>query len=212
MRRDRLAECILSLVSPADRAASAVGDLMEDAGERGRFGFWRSVARLWLSLLGRDLMAAPIAMVLFSAAGWFLYMGLSVVLAFAGYIVVTFIWGAAYVLTHHTGFELIADVMRLRFDWPPLSPAATWAIQAVVLFAVAPFQIGRASAPYWRGHEVSLAIVMLLIWTAMAMFVPFVGVRISASPATIPVIAAFVLLGAVTERVRTPRSPSTASR
>ena len=112
MRRDRVAEHLLSLVAPPERAASAVGDLMEEAGERERIRFWRSVTWLWLSMLGRDLVRTPFAMAASSAIAWFLYMGLSVVLALAGYIAVTLIWGAAYVLTHHTGVELLASVLR----------------------------------------------------------------------------------------------------
>jgi hypothetical protein len=208
MRSGRLAEILLSLVASSDRAASTVGDLMEESDARGRLWFWRSLTRLWLSLLGRDLLAAPFAMAVSSAIAWFLYMGLSLVLAFAGYIVVTLGWGVGYVLTHHTGLELAADVLRLRFDWPPIPDLATWMIQAVVLFAIAPFQIGRASAPYWRGHELSLAIVMLVIWTAMAVFVPLVGVGISASPAMMPVAVMFVLGGALVERVRATSAPS----
>ena len=202
MRRDRLAEKILSLVAPPDRVAAVVGDLMEDAGEQGRLWFWRSVTRIWLSLLGRDLFFAPLKMAVSSALAWFVYMVLSVILAFAGYFAVSIIWGAGYVLSNHTGVELLADILRIRFDWPPVSSVVTWWIQAAVLFAVAPFQLGRASQPYWRGHEVSLAIVTLLIWTAMARFVPFVLVGIKASPAMMPLVVMFLLLGAVAERFR----------
>ena len=62
MRRDRFAEHLLSLVAPPERAASAVGDLMEEAGERGLVWFWSSLTRLWLSMLGRDLVRTPLAM------------------------------------------------------------------------------------------------------------------------------------------------------
>jgi hypothetical protein len=100
-----------------------------------------------------------------------------------------------------------SHVLRIRFDWPPIPDEATWAIQAVVLFAIAPFQLGRASAPYWRGRELSLAIVMLPIWTTMAVFVLFVGVGISARPTMMPIVVMFVLLGALAERFRaTPAS------
>jgi hypothetical protein len=40
MRKDRLAETLLSLVGPADRVASTVGDLMEEQRERGPVWFW----------------------------------------------------------------------------------------------------------------------------------------------------------------------------
>jgi hypothetical protein len=153
-------------------------------------------------LLGRDLLSAPLAMAVSSAIAWFLYMGLSLVLAFAGYIVVTLSWGVAYVLTQHTGLELLANVLRVRFDWPPIPDTATYVIQAVVLFAIAPFRIGRGGAWCWRGHELSFAIVMLIIWTAMAAFVPVVGIGISARPSMVPVMVMFALLGALAERAR----------
>jgi len=207
MRRDRLAESLLSLVGPADRAASAVGDLMEGVGARGGVWFWRSVVRLWISLLGRDLLAAPLAMAVCGVAAWFVYMLLSLVLAVVGYVAVTLVWGGAYVAANHTGLELLTDVLNVRFDWPPIPGWATYAIQAVVMFAIAPFQIGRGGAPYWRGHELSLAIVMLLVWTMMAWLVPLVGVGISASPSMMPVAAAFVLLGLLSARSR-PRPAS----
>jgi len=202
MRRDRVAEALLSLVAPADHAASTVGDLMEEADARGRLWFWQSVVRVALSLLARDLLAAPLAMVAASAFTWFLYMGLCLVLGLGGYVVVTLIWGGAYILAHHTGLELLVDLLRLRFDWPPIPAWMTYAIQAVVLFAIAPLQIGRSSAPHFRGHELSLVLVMLLIWSAMAVFAPIVGIGIAATPRTMPVIATFVLLGILMERRR----------
>src|SRR5262249_13202097 len=115
MRNDRFAEALLSLVAPADHAASAVGDLMEEAHARGRFWFWQSVARLAASWLVRDLVAAPLAMIGAAMFSWFLYMGLFLVLSLGGYLVVTVIWGAAYVLAHHTALELLADVLGIRF-------------------------------------------------------------------------------------------------
>ena len=202
MRRDRVAEALLSLVAPADHAASTVGDLMEEADARGRLWFWQSVVRVALSLLARDLLAAPLAMVAASAFTWFLYMGLCLVLGLGGYVVVTLIWGGAYILAHHTGLELLVDLLRLRFDWPPIPAWMTYAIQAVVLFAIAPLQIGRSSAPHFRGHELSLVLVMLLLWSAMAVFAPIVGIGIAATPCTMPVIATFVLLGILMERRR----------
>ena len=206
MRRDSVAERLLSLVAPSDRAASAVGDLMEEEGARGGFWFWRSVLRLALSLLIRDLAFAPIAMTVSCAMAWFLYMLVSLVLGFLGYVAVTVVWGIAYVFATHTGLELLTDVLRIRFSWPPIAPWATYAIQAVVLFGAAPFLIGRGSAPYWRGHELSLAMVMLLVWSIMASLVPLVGVGISASPSMMPVIMTFVLSGALSSRVPSIRT------
>ena len=56
----RVAQWILSQVLPLDRAASAVGDWLEDAPQRGRPWFWACVvrtliARTWAGLAGRPL-------------------------------------------------------------------------------------------------------------------------------------------------------------
>lgn len=201
MRKADVAETLLSLVGSPERARSFVGDLVEEGG-RGRLWFWRSVARLWFAMLGRDLMSVPLAMAIGCVAAWFVYMLLSAVLVLAGYVVVTLAWGIAYVLNNHTGLELLTDALRIRFDWPPIPDAAMYVIQAAVLLAIAPFQIGRGSARYWRGHEVSVVIVMLFVWMAMAFFVPLVGIGISARPAMVPVIVMFVLAGALFERFR----------
>jgi hypothetical protein len=200
MRRDRFAEGLLSLVAPADHAASTVGDLVEEADARGSLWFWQSVVRVAFSLLARDLLAAPLTMAAASALSWFVYMAVCLVLGFGAYVVVTLVWGAAYALAHHTGVELLVDILRLRFDWPPIPAWATYSIQVIVFFGIAPLLIGRSSAPYWRGHELSLVLIMLLIWSAMAVLVPFVGVGIAASPRVMPVVMTFVLIGLLSAR------------
>ena len=201
MRKADVAETLLSLVGSTERARAVVGDLMEER-NRGRAWFWRAVMRVWLAMLGRDLWSAPFAMAAYGAVSWFGYMLASVVLAFGLYVVVTLGWGMAYVLANHTGAELLTDAMKVRFDWPPIPDMATYVIQAVVLFAIAPFQIGWGSGRFWRGHEVSLAVVMLIVWWAMATCVPLVGIGISARPAMVPVMVMFVLAGALFERFR----------
>jgi hypothetical protein len=127
-------------------------------------------------------------------------MGLSLVLALVVYVVVTLAWGVAYVLTNHTGLELVANVLRLRLEWPPIPASVTYAIQAIVFVGIAPFQVGRGSAAFWRGHELSLVVVMLVIWTLMSLIVPLVGVGFQATPAMMPGTVMFVLLGLLSER------------
>jgi len=208
MRRERFVEGLLSLVAPADHAASVVGDLMEEADARGNLWFWQCVVRLAFSLLARDLLAAPLTMVAASAVSWFVYMTVCLVLAFGAYVVVTLIWGAAYVLAHHTGVELLTDLLRLHFDWLPMPTWVSYAIQVIVFFGIAPLLIGRSSAPYWRGHELTLVLVMLLIWSAMAVLVPFVGIGIAATPRMMPVVMTFVLIGLLLGRHRASASTS----
>jgi hypothetical protein len=201
VRKADVAETLLSLVGSAERARSFVGDLMEER-ERGRVWFWRSVTRLWLAMLGRDLMAAPFTMAISCAGAWFVYMLGSVAFGVALYVLVTLAWGTAHVFANHTGVELLTEALKVRFDWPPIPDSATYAVQAAVLFAITPFYIGWGSSRFWRGHEVSLAVVMLVVWTGMAAFVPVVGIGISARPPMVPVMVMFVLAGALFERFR----------
>ena|SRR6516164_6313676 len=55
-----LAEWILSLVTSQERAAAMTGDLFEEGA--GPLAFWGSVAWTVLSLVGRELSAAPLEM------------------------------------------------------------------------------------------------------------------------------------------------------
>jgi hypothetical protein len=57
MRRARIAEWILALVTTKDRAAAVVGDLTEV--ERGSLWFWWSVIRTAMSITWRDVRAEP---------------------------------------------------------------------------------------------------------------------------------------------------------
>ena len=202
MRSDRLAEAILSLVAPPDHAASVVGDLMEDGAARNAFWFWRSVTRFAMRRLGRDLASLFVPMAASAAFSWFLYMGVSLVFALVGYVALTLAWGLAYILSQHTGVELLTDFLRLRLDWPPLPPWSTYALQTVVFFAITPFCIGRASAGHWRGHELGLVIVMQVIWLAMSVLVPFVGVGVRTTPTMVPLLVTFVFIGLLSARLR----------
>ena len=200
MRNDRLAEGLLSLVAPADRAASAVGDLMEDRRAHDRLWFWRSIARVACAMLVRDVGRSPLVVVGAAALSWFLYMMLSVAFALVLYVGVTLAWGLGYFFSHHTGAELLVNALRLLIDWPPIPATATHALQAVAFFVMAPLQLGRWSAPHWRGRELTLAVVTLPIWLLMSIYVPFVGVGLRAAPRTMPIAVTFLLLGLLERR------------
>ncbi len=124
-------------------------------------------------------------------------------MAFAAYIVVTLAWGIAYVLDNHTGLELLTSALNLRFEWPPIPDLATYVIQAVVLFAIAPFHIGRCNARLLarsRGESGRHDAARLVGDGG-------VGARSSGSasargPAMVPVMVMFVLAGALFERSR----------
>jgi hypothetical protein len=59
MRKVRIAEWILSQVLTREHAASAVGDWMEDIGERGSAWFWSCVLRTAISRVWSDLKERP---------------------------------------------------------------------------------------------------------------------------------------------------------
>ena len=63
------AEWVLSLATTPERAASTVGDLMEEAPPRGALWFWSNVLRTASSHIWRDLRAAPLRMLGFAFAG-----------------------------------------------------------------------------------------------------------------------------------------------
>jgi hypothetical protein len=57
--RGRIAEGILSLVLPAERAAAVTGDFVEEFEGRGEFWFWSSVLRLFFSCIYNEWKQAP---------------------------------------------------------------------------------------------------------------------------------------------------------
>ena len=59
MTQSRIAEWILSQVLPPDRAASTVGDWLEDAPNRGNIWFWSSVFGTAASAIWNDFANNP---------------------------------------------------------------------------------------------------------------------------------------------------------
>jgi hypothetical protein len=59
MTKSSIAEWILSQVFPPDRAASTVGDWMEDADKRGNIWFWWNVLRTAVSAIWSDFTESP---------------------------------------------------------------------------------------------------------------------------------------------------------
>ena len=69
MRKDRIAEWLLVLVTSRERAASIVGDMMESAATHSVW-FWSSVLRTTASLLWRGFAASPRGMLVLAFRGW----------------------------------------------------------------------------------------------------------------------------------------------
>lgn len=76
MHSAAIAEWVLSLVAAPDRAASTVGDLVEEVASRGIFWFWSNVLRTAGSHLWHDLTVSPLRMLELAlwgvAASWVL--------------------------------------------------------------------------------------------------------------------------------------------
>lgn len=70
MTKSRIAEWILSQVLPPDRAASIIGDWMEDAPKRGNIWFWSCVFRTAGSCVLNDFIGNPATMARLGMAGF----------------------------------------------------------------------------------------------------------------------------------------------
>src|SRR5262245_48567683 len=65
MRKADIAEWILSFTTTTERAASTVGDLIEDSVPRGATWFWWSVAKTTTSMVWHELIRSPLQMARF---------------------------------------------------------------------------------------------------------------------------------------------------
>jgi hypothetical protein len=131
----------------------------------------------------------------------------SVVQLLCGWLLLTLLWGLGYFLTHHTGAELLADLLRIRIGWSPPPASVTHWLELPVIMTVAPFHVGRLASRSWPGREIAACVVVLLVWPLMATLVPFVAVSTRVSLEAVPLIQTFVLLGALWERHVSQHAP-----
>jgi hypothetical protein len=157
MRRVALAEWILALTVAPDRAATTVGDLVEDASTRGVLWFWSSVLWTALSHLWRDLSAAPFRLVKLALWGC--------VVEFLLLIVST--EGIIYICG-----QIDLNIRRLRgyvecsspcgFYWPgPL-----WAEKMIIYslgVIIVPFLVGWMVGQLSRGKELAAAFTLAFV-------------------------------------------------
>lgn len=133
-----LAQLILSLATTPDRAASTVGDLLEESAPPGRgpLWFWSSVLGTACSLWWRDFRSAPLRM---------LWLGLWGTLA-------AFFWSAAPLAA--LGFLFLVVVRAVPN--PFLNPLSMWplVIACEILGALlAGWEVGKSS----KGRELAAA-------------------------------------------------------
>jgi len=201
MRDDRFAESILNLVATHDRASADIGDLVEELPRHGRTWFWRATFRAAAGCIWRDLTSGPMRMAGAAFIGWFGYMLLALLLLLVGYVLENAAWAVLYVLTHHTGFELLSDMLRLRFAWPLLPQSVHVYSQTAVMMAIAPFYLGQIVAIELKEKAVAFTVMLALVWSMLLTVIPFqdmFGDRVSLM--MLPVIAIFLLAGVVKMR------------
>ena len=82
MRKAQIAEFILSLFTSPERAASTVGDLIENAAARGVWWFWWDISRTALSLLWTSFRAEPLFMASIGFRGFLMVFFLQLLIIF----------------------------------------------------------------------------------------------------------------------------------
>ncbi len=145
MDSGRLAEWILSLVLPPDRAASVVGDWIEDASARGSLWFWACVVRTVTARITKDIADSPFYLTGLAIRGCLLNL-----------------WGMACCLI---GFMVLMIPAFVLTGWlAPTSWVKALGIlvgEAAVL--VAAFQTGRWLAKRAPDREAAVCVAMLVV-------------------------------------------------
>jgi hypothetical protein len=156
MRSARGAEWILSQVLPPDRAASTIGDWLEDAAERGPVWFWSSVFRTVLARVWSDIAESPDFMVGLALRGWlysfWLMVGSYFCLFLGGLILVPVLLFAVYV-AH-------------QLHWHPLWPDhVITAVVAQIWIGWCEFKTGCWIARHAPGKELAAGIAGCVVPT-----------------------------------------------
>jgi hypothetical protein len=192
----RVAEWVLAQVLPPDRAASTVGDWMEDAEARGPVWFWSCVFRIVLSRIWSDFAESP---------------GFLVGLALRGCLYsLWLVVGTICILV--AGAFLIAFV-AIQLDWHPSWPAnpsaqILGALITQVWIGWIEFKTGRWIAHRAPGREFASGIAACLAPVAFPMASSFMLAEIK-SPDFTPILLPreiFLLAGILWSRHKLLRS------
>ena len=151
MRNAHVAQWMLSLVTTPDRAASTVGDLLEDRATSGPIRFWASVVFTVVALLWRDLAGSPWRMARLAVYGLilqFLFMFVFMFVVFIG--------------------ALAARGFGSRAFEAPFDPSAISGAIAITLFSMASqFQVGRVLAKRSPGSELAACVATTVLGYAV---------------------------------------------
>lgn len=201
MRSARVAEWILSQVLAPDRAASMIGDWLEDAAARGRFWFWSCVFRTLLSHVWTDFTERPGFMVGLAIRGWLYSLWLLVGTYFGLFVAVCIL----VPLVLFAGF--LAHQIHWHPSWPFHLPTQIFGQAIIQLWiAMCEFQAGRWIAHRAPGRELAAGTLACLIpW---AVFFPL-GLLAEPGPASVPTMLPselFLLAGILWSRHKSIRS------
>jgi hypothetical protein len=157
MHNATVAEWILSLVAKPDRAASTVGDLVEEASTRGVLWFWSSVLRTAGSHLWHDLSDSPLQMLWLALWGVATYHVLS-----AMFSLLVFSWWR--VDLYHFG-QLVGD------------QPSPWALPVilVVVSTACPLLVGWEVGRRSPGRELPPAFAAATLFAALYVVVLYVA-------------------------------------
>ena len=154
MHNATVAEWILSLVATPDRAASTVGDLVEEATSRGTLWFWSSVLRTAGSHLWHDLTVSPLRM-LGLAFRWFLtcWFLRSLLLIFVNLVWIGILEPLGVSAYDAAGYGL------------PMPPWGYPVVEVVACTAI-PFLVGWKVARWSDGREMAAALAVVVLFAA----------------------------------------------
>jgi hypothetical protein len=138
MRNIHMAEWILGLVTSRDRAASTVGDLLEEAAGRGTVWFWSCILRTAASLVWSGLTANPLRVI--GAA----FLGLAVDIVAS--VLFAALCGVVFFFVAYNGHQL-----NLGSVW--------WIVALHAPTLVISVWIGRMLARWAPGRELAVCLV-----------------------------------------------------
>ena len=198
MTKSRVAEWILAQVLPPDRAASMVGDWMEDIDHRGNTWFWSCVFRTLLSRVWSDFAESPGFLVGLALRGWL----------YSCWLLVGTYFGLFAGVCILVPLALLAGYLTRQLHWHPSWPVSS-AFIAQVWIGACQFQAGRWIARRARGRELAAGIVACMTPTVFFFLLQLVSMHFRGSkldlPATLP-SEIFLLAGILWFRQKSLRS------
>jgi hypothetical protein len=191
MTHASLAELVLSLVSPGERARAAVGDLLERTESGSTVRLWTTILRMTGAQLFHDWRTSAARLTLEAFLLWLLVMVGTVILSFAIYL----LWACLHVADNHTGLELLTTFLGWRVPLTPPEWISYWMTVALLPTYVAWSAGIRSKAPQ-QG---------LALWTASIIVWTFLGVTARLPMITL-ILPPLALLGGVVRSASARRS------